>query len=262
MENVLEIVDDLHVEDLKSKVHPSFYDRNEAYDMLIVRVPVIAEVVDINSLGFIVTPSHAYFYNRTKAGFERLDEHYETMHQMIDPLTDKLLKRFKQYQDKIDEMEYHLYELNEHNDFSTHWLGLKRDISHIERVLLRSTSVIEEFIKYHKNKEDFPENHFLDILEHMHRVLRSSNFYLTKLDYLYNFQNTLTNEKMNRMIYGLTVISAIFLPLNLVVGFFGMNTSGLPFTSGATGTFYAMSTLIGFLLVSVGFVWYKQKRIR
>ena len=36
---------------------------------------------------------------------------------------------------------------------------------------------------------------------------------------------------MNKMIYILTIISAVFLPLNLLVGFFGMNTSGLPFTT-------------------------------
>ena len=41
----------------------------------------------------------------------------------------------------------------------------------------------------------------------------------------------------------LTIISAIFLPLNLVVGFFGMNTSGLPFTEGNNGTLSVIVTL-------------------
>jgi magnesium transporter len=36
--------------------------------------------------------------------------------------------------------------------------------------------------------------------------------------------------------YWLTIISAIFLPLTLVTGFFGMNTGGLPFTDDPHGT--------------------------
>ncbi len=57
------------------------------------------------------------------------------------------------------------------------------------------------------------------------------------------------NEKMNRLIFLLTIISAIFLPLNLIVGFFGMNTSGLPFTEGANGTLSVVAGLV-FLVVT------------
>lgn len=71
-----------------------------------------------------------------------------------------------------------------------------------------------------KKKEGFPVNHYLDLHEHCERLYRSVALQLAKLDYLYNFYNTRTNEKMNRLIFFLTIISAIFLPLNLFVGFF------------------------------------------
>jgi magnesium transporter len=65
------------------------------------------------------------------------------------------------------------------------------------------------------------------------------------------------------MIYILTIISAVFLPLNLLVGFFGMNTSGLPFTSpDQTGTLYAVSmmfSLIILILIAI-FVWHKKSQ--
>jgi len=80
--------------------------------------------------------------------------------------------------------------------------------------------------------------------------MRSATLQLSKLDYLHSFYNAKSNEKMNRILYILTIISAVFLPLNLVVGFFGMNTSGLPFTQVPLGTFYAVSIMISLFIIT------------
>jgi magnesium transporter len=64
---------------------------------------------------------------------------------------------------------------------------------------------------------------------------------------------------MNRSIYILTIISVIFLPLNLVVGFFGMNTGGLPFQH-AMGTMDAFISMILFAgLLTIGVLWKIKK---
>jgi hypothetical protein len=54
---------------------------------------------------------------------------------------------------------------------------------------------------------------------------------------------------MNNNIYALTILSGIFLPLNLVVGFFGMNTEGLFFANNALGTFYVVTILGGLFIL-------------
>ena len=89
---------------------------------------------------------------------------------------------------------------------------------------------------------------------------RATTLQLTKLDYLYNFHTTRTNEKMNRLIFILTMISAIFLPLNLLVGFFGMNTGGLPFSQSTNGTLYVVFSMGVLMIIAtiVIFVW-RQK---
>ena len=42
-------------------------------------------------------------------------------------------------------------------------------------------------------------------------------------------------HRTNDIMRTLTVLTAIFLPLNLVTGFFGMNFEGLPLIHSATG---------------------------
>lgn len=64
-------------------------------------------------------------------------------------------------------------------------------------------------------------------------------------------------SETNRHLYMLSVMTALMLPPTLVTGFFGMNTSALPFEDGSAGTFYAfgligVSILLSLLLLRRG----------
>ena len=74
-----------------------------------------------------------------------------------------------------------------------------------------------------------------DVLEHIERVLghvrRLESSAETAVQMHFSAQGNRTNDIMRT----LTVLTAIFLPLNLVTGFFGMNFEGLPLIHSATG---------------------------
>ena len=260
MDNLEQLIDPLHLEDLRNELHPSIFDENEGYDLLIIRLPIIGKTLDARSIGFLITPRNSYLYNRSGQRFEPLGDRFEGPYKVIDSLSDQLLKSFSGYQDMIAEMEELLYQGRSSDDFMTHWMELKRDILRVERILLRSSVTMKEAIESYGEEQGFPINSYLDLHEHMERTMRSAALQLSKLDYLYSFYNVRTNEKMNRMIYILTIISAIFLPLNLVVGFFGMNTGGLPFAEGASGTFKAVLLMVSLVVISSGILLYLWKR--
>lgn len=261
MSEIHNLVDALHLEDLRNKMHPSIFDENENYDMLILRLPVICEELEVNSIGFIITDTHSYLYNKEKDSFRKLESRFESPYKILDKIVDDLLKSFELYRDRIIDMEEMLYGDKEISYFMKEWLILKRNIVRIERVLLHASSTMNRVVKYYETNEDFPLNHYIDLHEHIERTLRSATLQLSKLDYLYNFHSAWTNEKMNRLIYSLTIISAIFLPLNLVVGFFGMNTSGLPFTAGTSGTASAAFLIVCLLVITVGIIHFVKKKV-
>lgn len=64
------------------------------------------------------------------------------------------------------------------------------------------------------------------------------------------------SSETNRHLYILSLMTAFLLPPTLVTGFFGMNTSSLPFAEGTNGTSYAFG-LIG---VSVLAAWWLLRR--
>ena len=97
-----------------------------------------------------------------------------------------------------------------------------------------------------------------DVLEHIERVLshvrRLESSADTAVQMHFSEQNTRTNDIMR----ALTVLTAIFLPLNFVTGFFGMNFEGLPLIHSPTG-FWIVFAMI--LVIGIGmsvFFWRKR----
>jgi magnesium transporter len=97
-----------------------------------------------------------------------------------------------------------------------------------------------------------------DVVEHIERVLghvrRLESSAETAVQMHFSAQGNRTNDIMRT----LTVLTAIFLPLNLVTGFFGMNFEGLPLIHSATGFWVVFFVM---LLVGVGlsaFFWRKR----
>lgn len=260
MISLLELIDELHLEDLKNDIHPSVFDVNEEYDMLIIRVPVIAKELKFNSIGFIITNEKSFLYDKNIDKFKELDNRFESPHEILNKAIDRLLKSFEKYRDMISDIEEDLYENKNSDIFMNMWLELKRDILRIERTLMRTVSAMDDFIDNYEDIDGFPVNNYVNLHEHLDRTLRSATLQYSKLDYLYNFYSARTNEKMNRLIYALTIISAIFLPLNLLVGFFGMNTSGLPFTDGTYGTVIVSGTIFSISIMTILIINFVRKK--
>ena len=97
-----------------------------------------------------------------------------------------------------------------------------------------------------------------DVLEHIERVLghvrRLESSAETAVQMHFSAQSNRTNDIMRT----LTVLTAIFMPLNLITGFFGMNFDGMPLIHAATGVWTASVVM---LLVGIGlgvFFWRKR----
>ncbi|MDQ6685028.1 MAG: magnesium transporter CorA family protein [Pseudomonadota bacterium] len=97
-----------------------------------------------------------------------------------------------------------------------------------------------------------------DVLEHIERVLthvrRLESSSETAVQMHFSEQSNRTNDIMR----GLTVLTAIFLPLNLVTGFFGMNFEGLPLIHSAKGFWIVFSVMLAVAVGSSYFFWRKR----
>ncbi len=247
----LQNLNHLHIEDLKNKQHPSVYFDSEAYGILILRFfNAIEENINVFSSGFVIDDENrVYLFNRDTQDISELthSEFYKLIDQKVDDASDYL----NTLVEKVEDMEESIYD---DHDIIKSWFELKKLFTRIDRILTQTTKVQELF--FHKSplkQDEILKIGFEDINEHLNRATRICHTNSAKLDNIYSLHHALTNEKLSSVIYTLTVISAIFLPLNLVVGFFGINTEGLYFSGNQDGTKIVTAILISIFTVSALF---------
>jgi Mg2+ and Co2+ transporter CorA len=97
-----------------------------------------------------------------------------------------------------------------------------------------------------------------DVIEHVERVLSHVRRLESSAETAVQMHFSAQSHRTNSIMRTLTVLTAIFLPLNLVTGFFGMNFDALPLIHTATGFWIAAGIM---LVLGIGlsiFFWRKN----
>ena len=252
----------LHLEDILNPEHPSSLAHQENYTLLILRLPLYQnEEVRGFSYPFLINQNTSYFYDREKQDFFHLEDNFQTLYRMLDHFVDLVIESINQAHETIEQYEEQFHSSTVRH-FLREWHVQKKEMLRIHRLVSQAARTMLEFITAFKLSPHFLSNEFHDILEHLERSERSSQAALLKLDQLYSFYALTTNEKINKSIFTLTILSAIFLPLNLIVGFFGMNTGGMFFAASPSGTASVMGGMVFLSLVlsTLGFVYLRKKK--
>ncbi len=246
------------LDDIENINHPSSFELTKEYALLILRLPFIKnDLVEIFSYVFLIKDNKVYRYIRETKEFEKLGS-FSDLYNYLDLRVDKILAKLSKLQCFIEDLEDNLYEDTLNKDFPEKWLLYKKDLSLIERLMGHSTLAFERFMKVYK--KDIDEFEYNDLYEHLQRTHNLAKSNIEKLDNLYNFYRAKSDERMNNIVFILTIISAIFMPLTLVTGYFGMNTGGLPFTEDTHGTLKVSIWMLLFEIPFVAAIWFLIKK--
>ncbi|MGV8805555.1 MAG: magnesium transporter CorA family protein [Polaromonas sp.] len=97
-----------------------------------------------------------------------------------------------------------------------------------------------------------------DVLEHIERVVhhvrRLEQSAETAVQMHFSAQSNRTNDIMRT----LTALTAVFLPLNLITGFFGMNFEFLPVIHSRTGFWWTFGLMLLLVVVVMSVFWRKR----
>lgn len=97
-----------------------------------------------------------------------------------------------------------------------------------------------------------------DVLEHVERVLSHVRRLEQSAEAAVQMHFSALGHRTNDIMRTLTVLTAVFLPLNLITGFFGMNFDGLPLIHSSTGLWIAAGMMVVIFVVLVGYFWRKR----
>jgi len=252
-------VDERFLEDIKSESHPSRFETEGEVSVLIIRIPSLEGDRNIVSYSFLIEGERCYMYDHRSERFKEIGT-LSDLHRFLHGRVSRLLKYIQQVHYDIEALEEHLYDEGVGSEFMQVWLEHKKGVSLVHRLMFHAVLAMELFIGHFKRREDLDDLDYADLLEHMNRIKDLSYSALQKLDNLYDFYRAKVDERINKNMYLLTVISAIFLPMTLVTGFFGMNTGGLPLTDDPDGTIKAVViTLLLEALFLIPFLLLRKK---
>jgi magnesium transporter len=97
-----------------------------------------------------------------------------------------------------------------------------------------------------------------DVIEHIARVLHHVRRLEQGAETAVQMHFSVTANRANNVMRTLTALTAIFLPLNLITGLFGMNFKDMPLVNHHDGFWFAVAAMG---LVALGIVWvFTQKR--
>jgi Mg2+ and Co2+ transporter CorA len=97
-----------------------------------------------------------------------------------------------------------------------------------------------------------------DVLEHVERVLSHVRRMEQSAETAVQMHFSALGHRTNDIMRTLTVLTAIFLPLNLITGFFGMNFEFLPLIHSKTGFWVAFGLMMAVGAGLVTFFWRKR----
>jgi magnesium transporter len=181
------------------------------------------------------------------------------LYDMLDTIVDEYFDYLDDIGERSGELEAEIFERYE----ATHLerlLKLKQDLVRLRQVVAPGRDAVNVLLRRDPPVLD-PARipYFQDIYDHLIRVADSIDTYRELatglLDALLSIQNNRLAEQNNQLsevVKKLTVISIIFLPLNFITGFWGMNFEA---TSGKSHPWFlgalAMMVLIPLLLIYI-----------
>lgn len=153
-------------------------------------------------------------------------------------LLEILLQAIETYHTPLEQIELQLHEYERHvfrdqGDVKS-WEEIfttKTRLMVIKRMLWHTQNVVQKFVP----SSDLHRPAYQDLLERIENLQFFTDSMLDSLNNLLNVQISLSSKSTNDVMRILTVFSVIFMPLNFIVGFYGMNLPSLPFANHFMG---------------------------
>ncbi|WP_028081004.1 magnesium transporter CorA family protein [Solimonas soli] len=263
-------IDQQHVDDSLNAAHPSFFDGTPDYDMLIFQglgprqqpFPLesrsTAFFIFKRVLVTIRAPDSVSVVNTCSRLLDsRLKPPPSPLllaHQILDAMIDRFLAIKEPMANVLTEMQD---DLLDPSTPMTDWRRLLEARKEVRRLEALAESQIEALDAWRRGSQfDWSkalEVRVHDLVEHVNRVLNYASGQERDLEAAVQLHFASVAHRTNKIMQVLTVLSAIFFPLTLIVGIYGMNFDNMPELHWHYGYYYALG-----LLAAIGgsLYWY------
>ena len=265
-----------HVIDGNNAVHPSFFDGTPRYDLLIFQGlgPDNREnLIESRTAAFfmfdqLVVTVRAHDNQSFPAAFERLASNpprppytpVGVAHFVLDIMADRYLAVREPMADMLEGLQESLLDPNNPFDDWRELLNNRRQVRKLEALAAGQLEALDAWRR--GSRFEFTDNQSVrvnDLKEHVTRVHAAAQGHQADIESAVQLHFSAVAHNTNQIVTALTVISAIFLPLGLLAGIFGMNFEKIPGLSNPWGFWILMAAMLG--MSAVALLWFRRRRV-
>jgi magnesium transporter len=264
-----------HIQDTLNDTQPPFYDDTDDYDLLVVHAlcpkcppeaPTtrpIAFVVSSNAVISVRPPKDPVFgklYQRFLSTQNKSPTSPAMLlYLLLDQITDALLARRDVTSEMLSRWQDRLLTRNDQFDDWQALMGLRGQLRRLEMATENQLDVVDKW----REQTSLPIDpslavRFNDLGEHLRRVYNDAIVVQHDIDGLVQIFFSVNTQRTNDILKSLTIVSAVFLPLNLLAGLFGMNFAHLPMLQEWYGPWIVTGLM--FMLVTALLFWFRRHR--
>lgn len=263
-----------HQSDLANSRHPPFFEQTGEYELLIFRtidrrfgvIEPKTRSVAFLIIGNTITSVHDADDSIFSDLYEKWVNKYlkkpkdviSLLHTLLDVIGDSFTSIREPLVQQVAEWQRKLLDPNDpFND----WQIIMNAKSRLRELNTNLELQREVLLSWRENTryEINPSNtiRLNDLDSHLARIERLASGISTDLDSLTQIYFASIGQKTNSTMQFLAVLSAIFLPLNLIAGIFGMNFEFIPLLKNPWGVVIALGFM---LIVSLSLLWWFRKK--
>jgi magnesium transporter len=267
-------IDPEHLCDADNGIHPSYFDGTSSYDMLIFEglgpaeepIPLETRVAAFFIFDRVLCTVRAPDNVSVVQTKQRLldgrlrtpDTVIKLAHLVVDTMVDRFLdvrqrldRRFTQLQDELLDPKSPMEDWRE-------LLNGRRVARQLEALCESQLEALDAWRRGTRFKWNKPEEiRVRDLSEHVTRVLHHASDQERDLEAAVQLHFASVSHRTNRVVQTLTVLSAIFFPLTLITGIYGMNFENMPELHTRYGYYFALGLLA---VIGGGLAWYFKRR--
>jgi magnesium transporter len=270
----VEIFED-HLLDVRNLGHPSYFDNTDDYEMVIFRGLAPAQpgkgvesrpmtIFRFDRLLATVRPPDSRSAAQVKSRFigeprRQPRNPDELMHRLLSAMVDHYLDLRKPLTERLERWQSQL--LNPRHPFNDWQTLLKArvELRTLEDLCEGQHDAVQEWRDYRlQDMNTELQVRFSDLIEHIHRVLDHVRRTESTIESAVQLHFSAVAYRTSEIMRTLTIITAIFMPLTLITGIFGMNFEMIPGLHNSWGFFASIGLML--IVAAVMLIVFRRRR--
>lgn len=176
---------------------------------------------------------------------------------LIDLIVDHYLVLLEKISEQLDELEEQILKNTRENPINELY-ALKRELTLMRKYVWPLREVISGILRGDSDlikPSTLP--YFRDVYDHVIQAIDSIDAHRELLTVLIDIHYSTLSNRMNSVMKTLTIYTAIFMPLTLVVGIYGMNFNNMPELLNPNGYYYTLGAMV---MIAMGLLFYFRRR--